>query len=69
MYGNGLWNFPLIPTFLVLVEVVFTAFRALAFQLLTVTTFIRLAAATFLVLGPHFTSSTDHWFDEPEKVN
>ena len=69
MYGNGPWNTPLLPTLLVLLEVVFTTIRALAIQLLTVAATLRLAAATILVLGHHFTSSTDHWFDEPEKVN
>ena len=68
MYGNGLWSFPLLPTFLVLLEVVVAAIRALAVQLLTVAFLIRLTAA-LLVLGHHFTSSPDHWFDEPEKVN
>ena len=69
MYGNGLWNFPLIPSILVLFEVVFTAIRALAVQLLTVASVVRLSATAILVLGHHFTSSPDHWFDEPEKVN
>ena len=69
MYGNGPWNTPLLPAFLVLLEVVIAAFRALTVQLLTVATAVRLTATTLLVLGHHFTSSTDHWFDEPEKVN
>ena len=36
---------------------------ALSLQLLTVTATVRLAAASTLVLGPHFlSSSTGHWF-------
>jgi hypothetical protein len=43
---------------------------ALTFQLLTVSAAIRLTAAATLVLGPHFlSSSTDHWFNESEKMN
>ena len=69
MYLNGLWSIPLIPSLLVLIEVVVMAFRALAFPLLAVASAVRLAAAATVVLGHHFTSSTDHWFDKPEKVN
>ena len=69
MYGNGLWNMALVPDILVLFKVVLTTIRALTVQLLTVTASMRLSATSILVLGHHFTSSTDHWFEEPEKVN
>ena len=47
-----------------------TASVALNVQILTVTSTLRLTATTALVLGPHFlSSSTGHWFNEPEKMN
>ena len=64
MYGNGPWNLPLMPTFLVLLEVVITTVQAPAIQLLAVTASLRLAAATILVLGHHFTSSTKVTFGD-----
>ena len=70
MYMNGLWNIPLLPAILVLLEVVATTVQALAIQVLTVAAAIRLTAATVLVLGHHFflTSSLDHWFNQPERI-
>ena len=68
MFTNGQWK----PTIALaeLAEVVFTTTMALLIQLLLVTTTtLRLTVASSSVSAQLYTCSTDHWFNEPEKIN
>ena len=68
MFTNGQWK----PTVALteFTEVVVASAMALIVQLLLVTTTIRLAVSTTASVSAQlYICSTDHWFNEPEKVN
>ena len=67
MFANGQWKPSIALT--ELTEVVVAATMALIIQLLFVTTTLRLTVAPSSVSAQLYTCSTDHWFNEPEKMN
>ena len=67
MFTNGQWKPAVALT--EFTEVVVTAPMALVIQLLFVSTALRLTVAAASVSAQLYTCSTDHWFNEPEKMN
>ena len=67
MFTNGQWKSAL--ALAELTEVVVAAPMALVLQLRFVATAFRLTVPTASVSAQLYICSTDHWFNEPEKMN
>ena len=67
MFTNGQWK-PAVAL-AEFTEVVFTATVALLVQFLFVATTLRLAVTASSVSAQLYICSTDHWLNEPEKMN
>ena len=66
MFGNGQWKPAIALT--EFTEVVITTAMALMVQLLVVAAAVRLTVTTTSVSAQLYICSTDHWFNEPEKM-